>query len=51
MREAGLQAAEDVRGQSLQATTPTDIRIDVESILKDAARPLPRSVADRRTRT
>ena len=43
MREAGLHAAEEVRGQSLQAATPTEIRVDVDRILEDVpAKPLRR---------
>lgn len=39
MREAGLQAAEEVRGQSLLAAVPTEVRVDVDSILKDVPAP------------
>jgi len=47
MREAGIEAAEQVRGESLlgasgtregvaAATLPSEFRIDVDSLLKDA---------------
>ena len=58
MREAGLQAAEDVRGQSLlsqgsdqQATARagSEVRVDVDALLRDVPRPQPaRRVALRR---
>jgi TRIAD3 protein (E3 ubiquitin-protein ligase RNF216) len=35
MREAGLHAAEEVRGQSLLSGDPAEVSVDVDSILKD----------------
>ena len=43
MREAGLQAAEEVRGESLitdgDAQNRVEVRVDVDSLLKDVVRP------------
>lgn len=45
MREAGFEAAEEVRGESLlgsndgmaaAAAAPLEVRVDVDSLLKDA---------------
>lgn len=60
MREAGLQAAEEVRGERLPmpagngnpsgvAAAPAEVRVDVDSLLKDVPAPVRRHVATTRT--